>query len=436
METGVRGFIITGNDSYLEPYQRGKSRLSENLARLRTLTADNASQGVELDALGVLVSSFQNDLAVKIAHRKATSFEESYQSISDQRGRDLLDGIRASVSGLQNEELRLLRERENTLDTNLRRTVWIFIFGCSAGILAVLFANYLIFRETGRRRAAETALMDVNRDLERKVEDRTREISRANRDLQELADERSDLLAREKAAREEAEIATRLRDEFMATVSHELRTPINSILGWARMMRDGRLDQARTSKAVDTIIKNSETQNRLIADLMDVARVISGKFELERTDVDPFDLASTAVESIKPQAEAKGLSLAFEHERNGNGAVLKGDRDRLTQVLTNLLTNAVKFTPEGGHVRLFAEAGDGQVVFRVIDDGAGISPDFLPLVFERFRQDTRAARDETGLGLGLAIVRHLVEAHGGSVKVDSRGRGHGSTFTVELPLAS
>jgi len=299
-----------------------------------------------------------------------------------------------------------------------------------------LFANYLIFRETGRRRAAETALMDVNRDLERKVEDRTREISRANRDLQELADERSDLLAREKAAREEAEIATRLRDEFMATVSHELRTPINSILGWARMMRDGRLDQARTSKAVDTIIKNSETQNRLIADLMDVARVISGKFELERTDVDPFDLASTAVESIKPQAEAKGLSLAFEHERNGNGAVLKGDRDRLTQVLTNLLTNAVKFTPEGGHVRLFAEAGDGQVVFRVIDDGAGISPDFLPLVFERFRQDTRAARDETGLGLGLAIVRHLVEAHGGSVKVDSRGRGHGSTFTVELPLAS
>jgi signal transduction histidine kinase len=278
-------------------------------------------------------------------------------------------------------------------------------------------------------------LLDANRDLEQKVEARTAEISGANQELQRLADEREELLVREKVAREEAEIATRLREEFMATVSHELRTPINSILGWARMMRDGRLDEARTAKAIDTIVKNSETQNRLIADLLDVARVISGKLELEKSEVDPFELAGIAIESIKPGADSKGLSLRFDPHRNGERVVVEGDRDRIMQVLTNLLTNAVKFTPKGGHVTLNASAADGYVRYEVVDDGIGISPEFLPMVFERFRQDTSAARTDSGLGLGLAIVRQLVEAHGGRVSVDSRGRGRGSTFIVELPLA-
>jgi signal transduction histidine kinase len=241
------------------------------------------------------------------------------------------------------------------------------------------------------------------------------------------------LLENEQKARREAEIANRLRDEFMATVSHELKTPLNSILGWARMLKAGDLDEDQIKKALSTIIKNSETQNRLIEDLLGVARVISGKLVLDLEPVDPVELAHDAIESVLPSAQAKHIEISQTMNEGADDWQVSGDRDRLMQVISNLLTNAVKFTPEGGSINVSIEHADTNLNIRVKDNGIGISPEFLPLVFERFRQDAAGTSRNGVLGLGLAIVRQLVEMHGGSISVHSGGIGKGSEFTVTLP---
>ncbi|HKX83097.1 MAG TPA: HAMP domain-containing sensor histidine kinase, partial [Pyrinomonadaceae bacterium] len=282
---------------------------------------------------------------------------------------------------------------------------------------------------------AEVALSEANKDLEKRIDDRTVELKQVNEALLEIGSERETLLSNEKSARLEAEIANRLRDEFMATVSHELRTPLNAILGWARLMKDGSLDEKQRARAVSTIIKNSETQKRLIEDLMDVTRIISGKLELEIEDVDPTDLIVHAVESIKPSAEHKHLEVECTISDDVRRVQLKGDKNRLGQVLSNVLTNAVKFTAEGGWIEVDATIEGTDVVIDVVDNGAGISPEFLPNVFERFRQDVTHAARNGGLGLGLAIVRSLVEMHHGTVAVESEGEGKGARFTVRLPIA-
>ena len=263
---------------------------------------------------------------------------------------------------------------------------------------------------------------------------RTAELSDANVKLQAIASEREVILSKEKSSRREAEIANRLRDEFMASVSHELRTPLNSILGWARLMKGGTLDENQSHKALATIIKNSETQNRLIEDLLDVARVISGKLQLDIVELDPIEVVSNAVETVGPLAEAKHINIGLNVERADGDRIIKGDRNRMTQVFTNLLTNSIKFSPDGSPIFVSVRFADN-VVTTIEDRGKGISPDFLPLVFERFRQDTTDASKNGGLGLGLAIVRNLVEIHGGTVMAESEGEDKGATFTVTLPFA-
>lgn len=436
METGVRGFIITGNDTYLQPFNRGKNNVGENLSRLRSLTADNPTQQQRIAGLERVLSELVKSLSERVAIRREKGFEGSYPQISDSQSRRLMDEARNSIDQLKTEELLLLTEREQNLDRSLRRIIWIFIAGCIAGLSSLIFANFLVFRETNRRRLAEAGLRRANRELEGKVEERTSQLTEANRSLSEAGQEREQLLASEQLARREAQIANRLRDEFLATVSHELRTPMNAILGWARLMKAGKLNEEQTAKAVDTIIKNSETQDRLIKDLMDVARVISGKLELEMEEIRPAEVVSLAAESVRPSAEQKRIAMGVQIDTSVLDQTIHGDRTRLLQVFSNILANAVKFTPESGSINVAARRSNGHLEVEVSDTGVGISPDFLPLVFERFRQDTAAARRSGGLGLGLAIVRNLVERHGGSVKVQSEGENKGATFVVKLPLAS
>jgi PAS domain S-box-containing protein len=251
--------------------------------------------------------------------------------------------------------------------------------------------------------------------------------------LKRAESERELLLAREQTARQEAENANRLKDEFLATVSHELRAPLNAILGWVKLLRQGKLNAEAAANALETIERSARAQNRLIEDLLDVSRIITGKLRLDVSSIDATLVTRAALASIRPLAEAKGVALT---ERLGAGEVpVSGDPNRLQQVIWNLLSNAVKFTPKGGHVELELATRDGQAVVAVKDSGQGVRPEFLPYVFDRFRQaDSSSVRRHGGLGLGLAIVRHLVDMHGGSVHVDSEGEGKGSTFTVMLPL--
>lgn len=247
--------------------------------------------------------------------------------------------------------------------------------------------------------------------------------------------EREQLLKSEQSARKEAEIANRMRDEFLATVSHELRAPLNSILGWGRLLEKGNLDESTSAKALQTIIRNAESQNRLIEDLLDVSRIISGKLRLEVTTIKPIIFVESALETIRPAAEAKNISL--EIIEDSVVSQISGDPNRLQQIVWNLLSNAIKFTPVGGKVTVQIKLVNGYTEIRVIDTGVGISQEFLSHVFDRFRQaDASSIRKFGGLGLGLAIVRHIAEMHGGTVFADSAGENQGSTFTVQLPITA
>jgi PAS domain S-box-containing protein len=234
------------------------------------------------------------------------------------------------------------------------------------------------------------------------------------------------------AALRHAEEANRVKDEFLATVSHELRTPLTAILGWAHMLRSGQF-AGDTSKALETIERNARAQAQLIDDLLDVSRIITGKLRMDVQPIDPNSFIDDSVEAIRPAAEAKGVRVQKIMDTGATTVV--GDPVRLQQVVWNLLSNAVKFTPKGGRVQVRLERVDSHVEISVADTGAGIEPEFLPYVFERFRQaDGRTTRQHGGLGLGLAIVRHLVELHGGTVRAESAGANQGSTFRVILPV--
>ena len=245
--------------------------------------------------------------------------------------------------------------------------------------------------------------------------------------------ERKSLLMREKTLRQQAEKASRLKDEFLATVSHELRTPLNSILGWGQILSTGKLTPEEQNNALETIYRNARSQSQLIDDLLDTSRLITGNLHLSLspTAVAPTILA--AIDVVRPAAEAK--SLTIETDLDCDVETITCDTQRLQQMVWNLLTNAVKFTPDGGRIKIIYECVENSVRISVVDTGLGIASDFLPLVFDRFRQaDSSSTRTHHGLGLGLAIVRHLAELHGGQVSVTSDGPGKGSTFSITLPI--
>ncbi len=246
-------------------------------------------------------------------------------------------------------------------------------------------------------------------------------------------EERDQLLRREQAARAAAEAANRSKDEFLAILSHELRTPLTAILGWAGILHAGKLDEEKAALALETIERNANLQMQLIEDLLDISRIIRGDISLNVHLVELVPVITAAIEAVQPAADTKAIQL--ESVLDPKAGPTWGDSDRLQQVVWNLLSNAIKFTPVGGRVEVRLERLDSLVHIQVSDTGKGISADFLPYVFDRFRQaDSTSTRVHKGLGLGLAIARHLVELHGGTIQAESQGEGLGATFTVKLPL--
>ena len=259
--------------------------------------------------------------------------------------------------------------------------------------------------------------------------------AKITRDLtdRKYAEEQRLKLAREQVARAEAEAANRTKDEFLATISHELRTPLNAILGWGRLIRNSKLDEAGFDRALSTIERNAKLQAQLIDDLLDVSRIISGKLRLTVAPLELPPVIEAALDSIRPAADAKNIRL--EVMLDSNSGLVSGDPDRLQQVVWNLLSNAVKFTQKGGRVQVRLERHNSHVDVTVSDTGKGIAPEFLPYVFDRFRQaDSSITRLHGGLGLGLTIVRQLVDLHGGHVWAQSPGEGEGASFTIQLPV--
>jgi hypothetical protein len=252
-------------------------------------------------------------------------------------------------------------------------------------------------------------------------------------DRKRAEEERAALLDSERAARADAERANRLKDDFLATLSHELRTPLNAILGYAQILRHGPAEPADVAEAMEVIERNARVQTQLIEDLLDVSRITSGKLRLDVRTVDPAGLIAAALEAVTTAAHAKGIRIT--QILDPHAGPVSGDPARLQQVIWNLVTNAVKFTPKGGKIQVRLARVNSHIEITVSDTGQGIEPEFLPVVFERFRQaDATTTRHQGGLGLGLAIVKHLVELHGGAVSANSAGKDRGATFTVTLPV--
>ena len=546
IETSARGFVISGTDNFLEPYNAGRQKALNDLEALKKITTDNKAQSDNLEQLAKLINE---KIAVSqgyIDFRRREGLLNAVNEVSRGEGDALMNQIRSLVQKMRDEEHRLLKFREENVNATVGNNFWMILIGSFAGIGALGLANLVVFLEIKKRKLAETS-------LEKRVEERTEELKIANDNLrasenfsrsvidslsahiavldhegkiilvnnawenfadangalgelaatgigqnylsvceQDAIDDNSQAIAEnlraileggsrhftieypchspseerwflmqvnalqgskggvvvshfnitdrvkaelnERKARREAEIATRLRDEFMASISHELRTPLNAILGWAKILQSGKTTPEQNEKAIETIVRNAETQNRLIEDLMDVARIVSGKLTLERETVDSEEIVSTSVETIKPKAAEKEIAVELTVGESARNKNISGDPDRLRQILLNLLTNAVKFTPEGGRIDVSMAAQIDWLEIKVRDNGAGISKEFLPFVFDRFRQDASNVEKSGGLGLGLAIVRQLTELHGGSVRVESDGENQGATFTVRFPV--
>jgi signal transduction histidine kinase len=380
---------------------------------------------------------------------RARSGREALKEVLDQDfALILLDVVMPGVDGY--ETATLIRERPRS-----RQTPIIFLTANDFGVNYVfrgytvgavdylvkpvppdvLRSKVAVFVELFRR---QEALRVGHEKLEERIAERTKELASANLALSaeieertKIEKERVQLLKREQAARLEAERANRLKDEFLATLSHELRTPLNAIMGWSHVLTQSGEDRNTVDRAAAVIRQNAASQAQLIDDILDVSRIVGGRLVIESALVKVKRVIEDAVDSLMPAATAKNIQVT--RELADDLAVL-GDRDRLQQVVWNLVSNAFKFTPKGGSVTVRLAEIDGDVFIEVTDTGIGIPAEFLPFVFDRFRQaDSSMSRRHSGLGLGMAIVRHLVELHGGTVAVESPGENQGTTFKLKLP---
>jgi signal transduction histidine kinase len=383
---------------------------------------------------------------------RARSGREALKEVLDQDfALILLDVVMPGVDGY--ETATLIRERPRS-----RQTPIIFLTANDFGVNYVfrgytvgavdylvkpvppdvLRSKVAVFVELFRR---QEALRLGHEQLEERIAERTKELASANTALSAEIEERAriekervQLLKREQAARLEAERANRLKDEFLATLSHELRTPLNAIMGWAHVLSQSSHDRDTVTRASAVIRQNATSQAQLIDDILDVSRIVGGRLVIESGLVAVKHVVEDAANALMPAAQAKSITVKCHLADDLN---VLGDRDRLQQVVWNLVSNAFKFTPKGGTVTITLAERDGDVYIEVADTGIGIPAEFLPFVFDRFRQaDSSMSRRHNGLGLGMAIVRHLVELHGGTVAVESPGENQGTTFKLHLPRHS
>ena len=332
------------------------------------------------------------------------------------------------------------------VDAPLRRSLWLIAGGGLAFLLAAVALSAVIGKRITRPVAALSAAATAfgqQTDMAfappggspAEIQAVARAFTEASTLLRARVTERDEALARAHAAREEAEAANRAKDEFLAVLSHELRTPLNAVYGWARMLRMRTLASAAADHALDVIERNAAAQVRLVEELLDISRIVTGHMRLQRQAVDLQAVVNSALDSVRPAAEAKGIRM--QTSIGSDAGQITGDPDRLRQVVWNLLSNAIKFTQAGGRVEIDCRRAGEEIEIIVRDTGRGIAPALLPYVFDRFRQgDSTSTREYGGLGLGLALVRHLVELHGGAVTAASAGEGRGATFVVRLPAGA
>ncbi len=400
-ETGQRGYLLTGDRRYLTPFARARRGITEQMSAVRQLTAGDPTASALYRDLETHVTAKFHEMRASLrvyAHEGPTAARET---IKTDEGRREMDAIRDIVGRMQEHGNTIVRRR-----SDLMRGI---LASANAAMSGALALGLLV---TGLLVAI------VRRNLR----------ERARRD-----DERDTLLAETQHAQADAEAANRAKDAFLATLSHELRTPLTPILTWSRLLKQAVLDDAQRTKALDTIERCAKTQAQLVGDLLDVSRIVSGKLRLEVRPVDLGPVIQAAIDVVRPGAEAKGIRV--QTVLDSEAGPVSGDPQRLQQVVWNLVSNAVKFTPKGGRVQVSLERVNSHIEIAVSDTGQGIRPEFLPYVFERFQQQDRSAsRVHGGLGLGLAIVRHLVELHGGTVHAESPGGDRGAVFTVKLPL--
>ena len=407
-ETAERGFIITGDETYLAPHNATQREVPEDLRHLHALIGDNAEQDWRFKGLEPHVQSLLQWLRETVETRRHEGVGATTQRLKSGTGTVEMESVRERIHDMDAAENRLLQERAEAVSDAARATA--ATFG-----LTTLFVVALI----GLLYWAVNHHLTVREEAERA---------------------RDELLSKEQGARRAAEEAhrqleqaDRAKDAFLATVSHELRTPLSPILTWAEVLKRGGLDEPQSRRAVEAIQRSAKVQAQLIEDLLDVSRIVAGQMRLEVRPVNLPDVLRAAVDVVRPAADAKAIRLRSVLDTET--APVSGDPDRLQQVVWNLLSNAVKFTPKGGRVTVVLERVNSHVEIAVSDTGQGIAADFLPHLFERFRQgDATSARQTSGLGLGLAIARHIVEAHGGTIHAESPGPGKGSVFTVKLPL--
>jgi signal transduction histidine kinase len=391
-ETGERGYVITNNSSYLAPYYRARQAIDVNLAEMRTLMADDPEQQTDIILLTTLADRKLAELESVIALRRDGRFSDAQAEVARHVGKTLMDDMRTVVDRMEARENQRLRRRTIDAERDYGAAQSTRILGIGLGLVSVCVLFFVTVRFTADRRRSTEA-------LERK---------------------QSELLE-----------TLRLKDEFAAVISHELRTPTNTIAGWSRMLEENAIRPERVATAIAAIARNADSLRQLVDDLIDTNQLVAGRMRLSIGEVNLTDVIQQAVDAVRLSAENKGVTLT--RATNGSGrSTVRGDAVRLKQVVWNLLSNAIKFTPPGGHVTVSLTETPQSFRVAVDDTGAGIDPEFLPHVFERFRQGQPGAVTG-GMGLGLAIVRHLVELHGGTVSAASAGPGRGAQFVIEVP---
>jgi signal transduction histidine kinase len=405
-DSAARGYLLTGEEIPASEYRASRQALEATIDRLDDLTHDNPPQQARLQQLKTAITTRFARLDEAMAVRRSSGPEAAVaRARTIDAGRPRAE-IQSIVQVMEQEEASLLEGRRAQVEIAYRQSVNGRVGSSliSAALLVGIVALALMHANSSRRR--EVALIAS--------EGRAREAA-----------------AREQEARTEAEQANRLKDEFLAVLSHELRTPLNAVMGWTQILQAAGITEPTAVRALVSIKRNAEAQRRLVEDLLDVSRMVTGKFPIERLPVDLRTAVTAAIETIKPAAVAKNVRMTAELAEE---VPVNGDADRLQQVAMNLLSNAVKFTPEGGLVAVTLVNSTGGATLTVSDNGVGIPADLRPHIFDRFRQgDSSSTRAHGGLGLGLAIARHIVEAHGGTIEAISEGKGLGTTFLITVP---
>jgi signal transduction histidine kinase len=392
VETDARGFLLTGDRIYLEAYDRDRNEIPSKLAAVKANTVGNISHQERLPILEEAVRS-RLELLHEFVQKREVLGVTVVPAGQTAEGKRRMDVVRNTLTEIANSERALLKERVDQSRQSSQRLVITLALSFAGAFALICLVYYFALRDIKSRETIQASL---------------------------------------KEAQAQAEAANEAKDEFLATLSHELRTPLNVMLGWVQLLRKDRDNEEIYTHAVDAIERSARTQTQLVDDLLDITRIKNDTLELTMKRLDIATLIEPAATGFHPVAEDR--SIALEVAVPDSPCFVHGDSDRLLQVVNNLLSNALKFTPIRGSVTLSLAKVDSRCVITVKDSGKGIDPEFLPFIFDRYSQskDTKSGR-KGGLGLGLAITRRIIEMHGGTIKAESDGEGKGASFILEIP---